>query len=472
MKTQSQLAVILHADVVGSTSLVQKDEQVAHERIQQVFRRLSDTVASYGGTTHEIRGDALVAEFNRVSDAVAASLAFQSANDHANKTLADDIKPEVRIGVSLGEVVIADATITGAGVVLAQRLEQLAAPNGVVIQGAAQETLPHRMPFRYMPLGEQSLKGFDDPIRAFSVELMPGADLPAPALPEIRKAEVGLADQSPVRYCFSGDGVSIAHARVGEGYPLVFGGSWLTHLEEDWKNPSFGHYMSYLAEDFSVIRYDQRGNGMSDWDDLEFSFDKFVDDLGSVIDCYEYEKVAVFGASQAASVSLAYARQNLERVSHLVLFGGYSRGRRRRGDPAAAAESEAIVTLIRQGWGRDNPAYRQTLTSLFMPEASPQEAAWFNDFQKECGPAENIARFREVFDEMDVSRLLPEINVPTLVIHCEGDSIAPLSEGKYLASQIPGAQFVTLKSKSHMMLERDPEFPRFLRCVRDFLTSD
>ena len=142
MVTQTKLTVILHADVVGSTSLVQKDERIAHGRIQDAFRRLSETIAAYGGTTHEMRGDALVADFDRASDAVAASLMFQSENLDANQALVDEIKPVVRIGVALGEVVVADGTLTGAGVVLAQRLEQLAKPGTVVVQGAVQEALP------------------------------------------------------------------------------------------------------------------------------------------------------------------------------------------------------------------------------------------------------------------------------------------------------------------------------------------
>lgn len=246
----------------------------------------------------------------------------------------------------------------------------------------------------------------------------------------------------------------------------------MTHLEEDWKNPGYGHYLGHLAEEFTVIRYDQRGNGMSDWDDVDITFEKMVEDLTSVIKCYEHDKVAIFGPSQAAAVAVAYVTQNPERVSHLVLHGGYSRGRRCRGDPESAAESEALVTLIRQGWGRENPAIRQTMTSLFMPEASKEEESWFNDFQKACGPAENIARFREMFDEIDVAHLLDKVAVPTLVIHSIGDSVAPLSEGKLLASRIPDAKFVTLKSNSHMLFESDPEFPRFLQSIRSFLLSE
>jgi pimeloyl-ACP methyl ester carboxylesterase len=282
--------------------------------------------------------------------------------------------------------------------------------------------------------------------------------------------EIGLIDQSPVRYCPSSDGANIAYVQVGNGYPLVLCGSWMTHLEWDWSNPGWGHHLSHLAKDFTLIRYDQRGNGMSDWN-VDISFDKMVDDLRSVIDCYDYEKVAIFGPSQAASVSIAYTREHPQRVSHLILYGGYARGRRRRGDPEAEAESEALVTLIRQGWGRENPAFRQTLTSLFMPDASQEQAAWFNKFQKACGPGPNIARFREVFDKMDIADLVAGVKVPTLVVHCVEDSVSPLSEGKFLASRISGAQFVTLNSRSHMLLENDPEFPRFLHSVREFLKS-
>ena len=175
-----KLAVILHADVVGSTSLVQIDEALAHQRIQAAFQHFSETISSYGGITRELRGDALVAEFERASDAVTAALAFQVPQEEINATLNDDIQPQLRIGISLGEVIIADNTITGAGVVLAQRLEQLAPAGGVVVQGAVSETVPTRLPFNYENLGEQKLKGFDQPVRAFLVSLKPDVPIPAP----------------------------------------------------------------------------------------------------------------------------------------------------------------------------------------------------------------------------------------------------------------------------------------------------
>ena len=243
----------------------------------------------------------------------------------------------------------------------------------------------------------------------------------------------------------------------------------MSHLEEDWNFPAWSKFLSHLARTFRLIRYDQRGNGMSDWSNVGISFERLVDDLHAVINSYDYEKVALLSPSQATSVSIAFAHRHPDRVSHLILYGGYSRGRRRRGDPAQVAESEALVTLIRQSWANDNPAIRQVFTSLFMPDASAEEMAWFNEFQKNCGPAENIARFRETFDDVDVSHLLSQISVPTLVLHSDKDSIAPLSEGKLLASRIPGAKFVTFNSRNHMISPVEPEFPRLIRIISEYL---
>jgi TolB-like protein/class 3 adenylate cyclase/Tfp pilus assembly protein PilF len=189
-----KLAVLLHADVVGSTGLVQLNEALAHERIQDTFRRFSETIASHGGIAHELRGDALVAEFAKVSDAVSASLAFQAAHATHNEELPDEVRPVVRVGIAMGEVVVADNTVTGEGVVLAQRLEQLAGAGGVCIQDAAYQTVPKRLPFEYEYLGEQKLKGFDEPVRAYGVSLTPGKDVPTPQFSESETPEPKLPD--------------------------------------------------------------------------------------------------------------------------------------------------------------------------------------------------------------------------------------------------------------------------------------
>jgi class 3 adenylate cyclase len=179
-RLSGKLAVILHADVAGSTELVQQDKELAHERIQDTFLRFSTTIEKYQGHVVELRGDALLAEFGRASDAVSAALSFQGDHANHNSRLKDDLRPTVRVGIAMGEVIIADNTVTGAGVVQAQRVEQLADPGGVCVTAAIQEALSKRMPFDLENLGEQVLKGFDDPIRVYRVELSAGRSVPAP----------------------------------------------------------------------------------------------------------------------------------------------------------------------------------------------------------------------------------------------------------------------------------------------------
>ncbi len=176
----NKLAIILHADVAGSTQMVQRDEHLSHERIQDAFNRFSDIINKYSGNVLEHRGDALLAEFDRPSDAVAATLAFQANHTDFLSFLNDDLKPEIRVGIAMGEVVIADNTVTGAGVVLAQRVEQLADSGGICITSAVQESISKRQPFEIENIGEQTLKGFNDPMRVYKVRLKSGESVPQP----------------------------------------------------------------------------------------------------------------------------------------------------------------------------------------------------------------------------------------------------------------------------------------------------
>lgn len=460
-----RLAAVLAADVADYSRLMQLDEDTTMSAWWEYRQEIIEpTVSEHQGRIVKLTGDGFLAEFPSATDAVRAAGAIQAEVARRNEGVPEERRVEFRMGLNLGDVLWDDEDIYGDGVNIAARLESIAPRGGICVSEMVREAVGTKLPVRFEDIGPKRLKNISNPVRAFLVT-------PASSHAAASGKRIGLTDQSAVRYCLSDDGVSIAYAEVGDGDPLVLAGSWMSHLEKEWDNPAWGHYLSHLAEDFKIIRYDQRGNGMSDWDSVDISFEKMVDDLERVIDQFQYEKVAIFGASQAASVSIAYVRRHPLRVSHLVLYGGYARGRRRRGSPEAVAESEALVTLIRQGWGNENPAFRQTMTSLFMPDATQEEAAWFNEFQRACGPAENIARFREMFDEIDVTDLLEGIDVPTLVVHCTGDSVAPIAEGKLLASRIPRAQFVTLDSKNHMIMARDPEFPRFLQSVRSFLRS-
>ena len=277
--------------------------------------------------------------------------------------------------------------------------------------------------------------------------------------------------QQEVRFCTASDGVRIAYATVGQGSPLVKAANWLNHLEYDWQSPVWRHLPRELARDRLLVRYDERGNGLSDWEVDDISFDAFVLDLETVADAAGLERFPLLGISQGCAVSIAYAVRHPERVTHLVLYGGYASGRRIRGSPEEIEQADAMLTLMRHGWAQENPAFRQIFTTRFIPEATAEQIQWFNDLQRITAPAENAVRIRRACDEIDVGSMLPEVNVPTLVLHCRDEAAVPFAEGRELAAMIPGARFVALEGRNHIILENEPAWPRFLEEVRNFLGS-
>jgi len=289
-----------------------------------------------------------------------------------------------------------------------------------------------------------------------------GAAPSAPASPAL---------QQNIHFCTAADGVRIAYAEVGQGPPLVKTANWLNHLEYDWESPVWSPLLHALAADHRLIRYDARGNGLSDWEVKELAFEALVRDLETVVDAAGLDRFPLLGISQGCAVSVAYCVRHPEKVTKLVLYGGYARGRGKRGDPKQIEQDDALVTLMRDGWGKENPAFRQIFTSLFIPGATQEQAQWFNDLQKKTTSPENAIRIRQSHSMIDVSNLLPLVRVPTLVVHCRDDAVAPLDEGRRLAAGIPGARLVTLEGRNHMVLESDASWPRFLSEIKTFLGS-
>jgi DNA-binding winged helix-turn-helix (wHTH) protein/pimeloyl-ACP methyl ester carboxylesterase len=274
-----------------------------------------------------------------------------------------------------------------------------------------------------------------------------------------------------IHFCTASDGARIAYAQVGQGRALVKAANWLNHLEYDWQSPIWSHLLHELAAEHRLVRYDTRGNGLSDWDVDDISFDAFVRDLEGVVEAARLDRFALLGISQGCAISIAYAVRNPERVSHLVLYGGFARGRRRRGSPEGIAESEALITLMRQGWGQENPAFRQIFTSLFIPGATIEQMQWFNDLMRISTSPANAVRLRRAVDDIDISDLLPQVSVPSLVLHCRDDAVQPFDEGRRLAAGIRGARFVALDGRNHLILESDPAWNRFVAEIKGFIAS-
>ena len=275
-----------------------------------------------------------------------------------------------------------------------------------------------------------------------------------------------------VRFCTARDGTRIAYAVHGQGPPLVRTATWLTHLEYDWESPVWKHWLAALGETHTFLRYDERGCGLSDRDVQDFSLDTRVGDLEAVIDAAGFERCALLGMSQGGPVAIAYAARHAERVSQLVLFATYARGRLKR-DPSPAAREQAklMISLIRMGWGRDDPVFRRLYTTLFMPDATADEMAWFDQLQRVTTDAETAVLIRNARNDDEVTDTAKLVSTPTLVLHARDDALAPYSEGRLLATLIPGARFVPLDSRNHVLLARDPAWQAFRREVEAFLET-
>jgi pimeloyl-ACP methyl ester carboxylesterase/DNA-binding SARP family transcriptional activator len=274
-----------------------------------------------------------------------------------------------------------------------------------------------------------------------------------------------------LRFSTARDGVRLAYATVGAGPPLVKTANWLNHLEYDWESPVWRHFFRALANDHTFIRYDSRGNGLSDWDAEDLSLDALVADLEAVVDAAGLERFPLLGVSQGCAVSIEYAVRHPERVTRLILYGGYARGWRLHDRHEVVEQTEAQLVLTRTGWGRDNPAYRQMFTSLFIPGATQEQMDWFNELQRITTSPENAARLISAVGDIDVRRRLPLVRPPTLVIHARNDARITLSNGRELAMGIPGARFVILEGQNHILLEQEPAMQRFLAEIRSFLAE-
>jgi RNA polymerase sigma factor (sigma-70 family) len=274
------------------------------------------------------------------------------------------------------------------------------------------------------------------------------------------------------RFCSSPDGVGLAYAIEGEGPPLVKAGNWMTHLEYDRQSPVWRHWIRELSRGHTLVRYDERGCGLSDRQfDGTPTLDSYVGDLAAVVDAAGLERFALFGVSGGGPTAIDYAVRNPERVSHLVLYGTYTRGRYRRGE-AETEQSRLLIELMRVGWGGAVPAFRQVFSSFFIPSAGEEQKRWYDEMQQASSSGEMAARLWLSNAQLDISDTARQAPQPALVLHVRHDLAVPYEEGRRLASLLPNARFVTLESDNHILQEGEPAWERFLAEVRAFLGDD
>ena len=275
-----------------------------------------------------------------------------------------------------------------------------------------------------------------------------------------------------IRFCSSKDGVRIAYATWGSGPPLVRAPHWATHLEFDWESPVWRPWLSLLARRHTLIRYDQRGFGLSDRNGVDLSFERHIEDLEAVVDAAGLKQFVLTGMTGGGPIAVAYAARHPDRVSHLVLYGTFTRGRiARAANALELEEAHTLLKLIEIGLGRDDPSFRQFVTSQFFPDGTAEQFRSFNELVRQSASPSDAANLLRTFYTIDIREIAPKVRCPTLVLHPGEDARVPFEEGRALAGLIPGARLVALNSRNHILLEQEPAWKRLVAELEAFLPA-
>jgi DNA-binding winged helix-turn-helix (wHTH) protein len=290
-------------------------------------------------------------------------------------------------------------------------------------------------------------------------------------LPTKGASAIGRVSTQAIRFASSSHNAKIAFAKSGEGPPLVRVGHWLTHLELDWHSSVWRPLIEALGSSHTLYRYDQRGTGLSSRG-LDFAdLDAFVHDLKAVADANNLRCFPIFAASQAVPVAIRFAERHPERVSGLVLYGGYAEGRAIRDASPGDIDESTLLGLIKAGWGKVDSPFVNAFSSLSLPDATSEQMDSFVKMQTETISPENAARLRQIVDRFSVKDILPSISAPTLVVHAISDAMQPIEQGRILASEIPNAKYVSLESRNHIPLPQEESWAQMMRETKLFLKS-
>jgi class 3 adenylate cyclase/pimeloyl-ACP methyl ester carboxylesterase len=457
---ERRLAAIFAADMVGYSRLMEADEDSILSRQKSHRRELIDPeIARHRGRIVKTTGDGMLVEFASARDAVRCAIEIQRGMSPREDDQEENSRIRYRIGVNLGDIVFDDDDIFGDGVNVAARLESLAEPGGICISDIVHQTVLDRVGEPFRDMGGQRVKNISRPIKVW--QWSPSA--------QQERITPETALQQRVRYCTSADGTHLAYATIGEGPPVLKAPNWINHIEYEWQSPVWGTFLSEFAKQSSLVRFDQRGNGLSDWEVNEITQERMIDDMLAIAEAAGLEKFALFGISQGAAVSIRFAASYPERVKCLVLLGGYVRGRLCRGDPEANRFHEMARTMIRDGWGSPNSIYRHFFTTTYLPDATPEEAECFDELQRISTNTENALRILEMNAEINAEEYAAAVRAPTLILHARGDRAVPVEESRLAARLIPGASFIELPGSNHCMVGGHPGFQEFFDGLRPFL---
>jgi class 3 adenylate cyclase/pimeloyl-ACP methyl ester carboxylesterase len=458
---ERRLAAVLSADMAGYSRLMELDEEdtLRRQKAYQLDTMVPEIVC-FGGHMVKTTGDGMLAEFGTALDAVRCAVAMQVKIEEKEGRSETNRRIAYRVGINLGDVVFDGGDVFGDGVNVAARLQGLSQPGGVCISDVVHQLVADRIDSSFRDMGSQRVKNISRPIRVWQWTPDGGP----------RQAKTSqLSQQQRIRFATAPDGVQLAWADIGEGSPVLKAPNWLNHLEYEWRSPIWGPVCAELVRRFRLVRFDQRGNGLSEWEADEISERTMISDMAAVAGSAGLERFALLGISQGGAFSVRYAVEHPEHVTCMVIYGGYLRGRKMRPDPEQRKLYDALSVMIRDGWGSPNPVFRHFFTSNYIPDASPEIGESFDELQRISASPANALRLWEMNANVDVGELAKSVRVPTLVLHCVGDRVCPIEEGRRLARLIPDAHFVELPGSNHVPLAGTPAFDRFLEEALDFL---
>jgi pimeloyl-ACP methyl ester carboxylesterase/DNA-binding CsgD family transcriptional regulator len=274
-----------------------------------------------------------------------------------------------------------------------------------------------------------------------------------------------------IRFARSADGVGIAYAIHGSGPPLLIDACWLSHLQFDWQSPVWRHYLVELGQVATVIRYDERGHGLSDRGVTDYSLEARVADLEAVADDAGLDRFALLAMAQGGPVAIEYAARHPQRLTRLAFYGSYAGGHA-DATPEQLELDAAFTLLIKVGWARPTSEFRRVFTSMMIPGGTEEQMRWIDDLQRMAVDADTAVLARSQHRVTDSSGRLPELDLPTLVLHSRGDQMSDFEASRRLATNVRGARLVALESDNHIVLADEPAWPVFLRELTDFLAHD
>ena len=458
-----RLAAIVSLDVVGYSARMDADASGTLTALNNVFRTIVKPVtAEHGGRVVKLLGDGALIEHGSALNACLSAAEIQKniANWNEARDRADQIT--FRAGIHAGDIVVESDDVFGSAVNIASRLQGLCRPGEVALSRAVADLAGDRLPYAVQAEGTRDLKNISRPIEVLSIRMTD---------PRHEKAQVTL--QSPeVRFCKAKDGMMLAWTTSGNGRKLVKAQNWISHVELDWRNPASAHMLKSLSQDFEVVRFDARGNGLSDWDVPEISFETFAADLLAVFDVANIERAPIFALSQGCAVAAAFAAAYPDRVSCIVMIGGFAQGREKRKSTKDAERTKALQAMLKASWDDGAPSVRDLMADVIVPQASTEAKRQFAADMLEMISAENMARYRAVLDQIDVTDILPELKCPCLVVHGRDERMHPLAQSRLMASLIPNSRFLPLDTNNHVVTANDPTWPLLEREIRAFLKEN